>query len=101
MPAAGQEPSKRWLKTQFFLRFSSLSVGDAWSPSVRLSARFSLRDLPDFLDILDRGDLSAIASPLIWGPERSRLTELYARRHVANVDRRPHRPVIVGTPHRC
>ena len=32
-----------------------------------LSARFSFKDLPDFLDIACRGDLSDTAGPLIYG----------------------------------
>jgi hypothetical protein len=32
-----------------------------------LAARFSFRDLPDFLVIVCKGDLSDIANPLIWG----------------------------------
>jgi hypothetical protein len=32
-----------------------------------LSARFSFKDFPDFLDIACRGDLSDTAGPLIYG----------------------------------
>jgi hypothetical protein len=51
---------------QRFLRIAS-SVADVVSALVRLSARFSLSDLPAFLDMFDLGDLSDIASPLIGG----------------------------------
>jgi len=38
-----------------------------------LSARFSFKDFPDFLDIACRGDLSDTAGPLVlWGPDWSR-----------------------------
>ncbi len=42
------------------------------------SARFSLRDFPDFLDIELRGDLSDNRGPLLGEPEWSRYHRPYA-----------------------
>src|SRR6185312_5669977 len=50
----------------------SLSVDEARSSLARLSARFCFSDLPDFLLIVCRGDLSAIWTPSSWGPGWSR-----------------------------
>lgn len=44
----------------------------------RFAARFSLRDLPDFLVMLCRGDLSAMRAPLMWGPVLVPVTRPYA-----------------------
>ena len=52
---------------QRFLTFNKASVEDACAALACLAARFSLRDLPDVLVIVCRGDLSDIANPLIWG----------------------------------
>jgi hypothetical protein len=52
---------------QGFLTFNKPSVEDARAALACLAARFSFRDLPDFLVIVCRGDLSDIANPLIWG----------------------------------
>lgn len=42
-------------------------MGDGSAALARLTARFSLSDLSDFLLILCRGDLSAIVSPFDAG----------------------------------
>jgi hypothetical protein len=52
---------------QRFLTFNKASVEDACLALACLAARFSLRDFPDFLVIVCRGDLSDTANPLIWG----------------------------------
>ena len=48
------------------------------SDFARLSARFSFRDLPDFLVIPCRGDLSAIACPCNMGAWLVPIRESYA-----------------------
>lgn len=52
---------------QCFLECSRPSFG-IWSVLARFSARFSLRDLPVFLDMLCRGDLSDMTGPFFRGP---------------------------------
>ena len=52
---------------QRFLTCSKASVDEVRDTLACLAARFSFRDLPDFLVILCRGDLSDIARPLMWG----------------------------------
>lgn len=49
-----------------------------WSAFARLAARFSFKDLPDFLAMVCRGDLSDIAGPLIWGPVLVPVPQPYA-----------------------
>ncbi|AKK26140.1 hypothetical protein AB431_04900 [Mycobacterium sp. EPa45] len=48
------------------MAFATVCIGGP-SDLERLSARFSFRDLPDFLDIACRGDLSDIVGPSIGG----------------------------------
>lgn len=62
-----------WLD-QCFLECSRPSV-DAESVLARFAARFSLRDLPDFLVMLCRGDLSDMTGPLVRGPGWSQLPD--------------------------
>jgi hypothetical protein len=55
-----------WASCEFcthrFLVCSKASVCEIWTAFVRFAARFSFRDLPDFLVIVCRGDLSDIAA---------------------------------------
>ena len=51
---------------QRLVALTTVSPGER-SDLLRLSARFSLRDLPDFFDIAWRGDLSDIVRPPIAG----------------------------------
>lgn len=77
---SARAPSARWAAcvtksvgllgrcpNQCFLECRMPSVG-VWSVLARFSARFSLRDLPGFLDMLCRGDLSDMTGPFIRGP---------------------------------
>src|SRR5262249_23351937 len=64
------------LPPQRFLGCSSASVCEAWSALARFMARFSFSDLPDFLVMVWRGDLSDIAGPLDWGPGWSRFIDV-------------------------
>ena len=53
---------------QRFLSWNNASADDAFAAVLAcLAARFSFRDFPDFLDIVCRGDLSDIFSPLDCG----------------------------------
>jgi hypothetical protein len=49
-----------------------LTFNKASAENACLAARFSFRDLPDFLVIVCRGDLSDIANPFSRGPGWSR-----------------------------
>ena len=51
-----------------------------------LAARFSLRDFPDFLAIVCRGDLSDIAGPLIMGAWLVPMPRAYPRWPGSDVD---------------
>ena len=50
------------LSPQRFLVCSNASVCEIWAALVRFVARFSFSDLPDFLVIVCRGDLSDIGA---------------------------------------
>ena len=56
------EPDFEGSSPQRFLVCSKASVCEIWTAFVRFAARFSFRDLPDFLVIVCRGDLSDIAA---------------------------------------
>src|SRR5580693_6301516 len=62
-----QRRGRHPIASQCFLKCSAASVVDECSALVRLSARFSLRDLPDFFFIVWRGDLSDIVAPSFGG----------------------------------
>lgn len=72
---------------QRLVALTTVSPGER-SDLLRLSARFSLRDLPDFFDIAWRGDLSDIVRPpiagLMVGPRLQDSTPEYATRRVAS-----------------
>jgi hypothetical protein len=53
----------RAVVSQRFLMCRTSVVDDERSDLARLSARFSFSDLPDFLAIVWRGDLSATLTP--------------------------------------
>jgi hypothetical protein len=55
--------------------FSTASDWEVLSDLARFTARFSFRDLPDFFVMLERGDLSDMAGPSIWGPFWSRFLD--------------------------
>ena len=52
---------------QRFLGLSKASVAEVWAALACLAARFSFSDLPVFLVMLCRGDLSDIACPFLYG----------------------------------
>lgn len=54
--------TSREVASQRFLVCSKASVCEIWVALARFAARFSFRDLPDFLVIVCRGDLSDIAA---------------------------------------
>ena len=56
------EPDFEGSSPQRFLVCSKASVCEIWAALVRFVARFSFSDLPDFLVIVCRGDLSDIAA---------------------------------------
>jgi len=60
---------------QCFLVCSNASVCETWAALPRFAARFSFRDLPDFLVIVCRGDLSDILALRYGGLCRSRFSE--------------------------
>ena len=60
------------LSLQCFLVCSNASVCETWVALPRFAARFSFRDLPDFLVIVCRGDLSDILALRYGGLCRSR-----------------------------
>ena len=64
--------------TQAFLSRVARSAWVFRSAFAFFSTRFSLIDLPDFLDIVCRGDLSAMASSLIGSRERAPYPGRYA-----------------------
>jgi hypothetical protein len=63
------------LSPQRFLVCSNASVCEIWLALPRFAARFSFRDLPDFLVIVCRGDLSDILALRYGGLCRSRFSE--------------------------
>jgi hypothetical protein len=63
------------LSPQCFLVCSNASVCETWAALLRFAARFSFRDLPDFLVIVCRGDLSDILALRYGGLCRSRFSE--------------------------
>src|SRR5579875_2156240 len=65
-------------QTQRCLKCSSASVFGWCAALARLSARFCLSVLPDFLVVVCRGDLSAIAAPLTWGAWSAPILRPYA-----------------------
>src|SRR5690606_1141123 len=71
-PGAGRRLRHWW---RFLCSTASVWLAAAFAALARFSARFSLRDLPDFLDIVCRGDLSDIVGPSIAGPDWSRYTD--------------------------
>ena len=56
------EPDFERIVDQRCLVCSKASVCEIWPALARFSARFSFRDLPDFLVIVCRGDLSDIVA---------------------------------------
>ena len=60
----------------FFFVGWILSETVSSAPWRRFSARFSLMDFPDFLDMLWRGDLSLMADLSEWKPEWLRVPTL-------------------------
>src|ERR1700726_4360418 len=70
---ASQHSKRKSLRLQRFLSCNKASVAEARAAFACLSARFSFSDFPDFFVMDCRGDLSAIADPLIMGPDWSRI----------------------------
>jgi hypothetical protein len=70
--------TSRGFASQRFLVCSNASFGEIRAALARFAARFSFRDLPDFLVIVCRGDLSDITALLIWGPVLVPVHRVYA-----------------------
>lgn len=95
-PAHNRMRRSESLNQCFFLECSKDSACETSTTLERLSARFSFRDLPDFLVMVCRGDLSDIATPSLWGPMSVPVDRVYAATGVL-----VHRNLADGENRRC